>query len=97
MNPHFFDLYGPRNYSTLDVKSAIEQITVRPIEAVIITKGQLAEFYSQTVHPNMIDDVVEMTEAALPGGIMAGDFEGDENTVRGDVELVDALRKIYKP
>jgi hypothetical protein len=95
-NPHFFDLYGPRNYSALDVKMAIEQVTGRPTEAVVIPKEQLAEFYSQTYPPNMIGDVVEMTEAALPGGIMVTDFEGDENTVRGDVELVDALQKIYQ-
>lgn len=37
-----------------------------------------------------------MTTCGLADGIIAKNFVYDENTVRGKVELVDALRSFYK-
>ena len=42
-----------------------------------------------------MQDFVDMTTAVLPGGIMAGDYQYDADTVRGRVELVEGLREIY--
>ncbi|WAO96613.1 NAD(P)-bd-dom domain-containing protein [Fusarium falciforme] len=95
VSPYYFDLYGPRHYSALDVKEAVEQITGKKVELVPIEKDNLAEFYAREIPSAQIQDFVEMTTSALPGGIMAGDFGSNERTVQGKVELVEALRPLY--
>ncbi|KAF4852657.1 hypothetical protein CGCSCA4_v002525 [Colletotrichum siamense] len=94
---HAFELYGPRHYSTEDVRDAVEEITGKKVGIVAIEVDQLAGFYAQEGIPaGLVSEMVEFTTAALPGGIMDGKFGGDEDTVWGKVELVDALRKMYK-
>ncbi|RSM01537.1 hypothetical protein CEP52_008471 [Fusarium oligoseptatum] len=95
VSPYYFDLYGPRHYSALDVKDAVEGITGKKVELVPIEKDKLAEFFSRQIPSAHIQDFVEMTTSALPGGIMAGDFGSNERTVHGKVELVEALRPLY--
>jgi hypothetical protein len=88
-------LFGPRDYSALDVKQAVEEVMGKEVEVVLIEKGNLAEFFAQQAPPHSVPDLVEMVTAALPGGIMAGDFKDTENTVRGKIELAEALRNLY--
>ncbi|KAF7562638.1 hypothetical protein G7046_g1474 [Stylonectria norvegica] len=93
-SPYFFDLFGPRHYSANDVKAAVEEITKKKAELMAIEQSQLADFYGQQIPSAHVQDMVEMTVAALPGGIMAGEFEREVNVVKGKTELVDALRQI---
>ncbi|KAI8711860.1 hypothetical protein NCS52_01450600 [Fusarium sp. LHS14.1] len=95
VSPYFFDLYGPRHYSALDVKEAVEKITGKKVEVVPIEKDNLAEFFAREIPSAHIEDFVGMTTSALPGGIMSGDFGSNERTVHGKVELVEALRPLY--
>ncbi|KAI8315418.1 hypothetical protein K4K61_001760 [Colletotrichum sp. SAR11_59] len=94
---HAFELYGPRHYSTEDVRDAVQEITGKKVGIVAIEVDELAGFYAQEGIPaGLVLEMVEFTTAALPGGIMDGRFGGDKDTVWGKVELVDALRKVYK-
>ncbi|CAM1510984.1 Fc.00g084970.m01.CDS01 [Cosmosporella sp. VM-42] len=93
-SPLFFDLFGPRHYNAHDVKAAVEEVTNKKAELVAVEQNQLTEFYGQQIPAAHVQDMVEMTIAALPGGIMAGDFEREVNVVKGKIELVDALRRI---
>ncbi|KAF4827915.1 hypothetical protein CGCTS75_v007782 [Colletotrichum tropicale] len=94
---HAFELYGPRHYSTEDVRDAVEEITGKKVGISAIEVDQLAGFYAQEGIPaGLVPEMVEFTTAGLPGGIMDGKFGGDEFTVWGKIELVDALRKMYK-
>ncbi|KAM5344244.1 hypothetical protein ACJ41O_012781 [Fusarium nematophilum] len=95
-SPHYFDLYGPRLYSSVDVKEAVEEVTGKKVELVLIERDHLAEFFGQQVPRAHVQQMVDMTTAALPGGIMAGDFVENEDTVRGRDELVETLRRLYK-
>ncbi|CAG9982002.1 unnamed protein product [Clonostachys byssicola] len=95
-NPHFFNLYGPRHYSSLDVKSALEEITGKVVEAIVIPPDQLSSFFAEHAPPSVTQELVDMTTAALPGGIMVGTFEDEEGTVKGPTELVETLRRIYQ-
>ncbi|KAH7131303.1 hypothetical protein EDB81DRAFT_906411 [Dactylonectria macrodidyma] len=94
-SPYFFDLHGPRHYSTTDVKLAVEEVTGKKWELVAIPKDQLAAFWAEQVPALYVPDFVEMTTAGLPGGIMGGEYGNIERIVNGKVELVDALRKAY--
>ncbi|KAJ3954853.1 hypothetical protein N0V92_008657 [Colletotrichum tropicale] len=94
---HTFELYGPRHYSTEDVRNAVEEITGKQVGIVAIEVDQLAGFYAREGIPaGLVPKMVEYTTAGLPGGIMDGSFGGDEDTIWGKVELVDALRKIHR-
>ncbi|KAJ5007951.1 hypothetical protein K4K48_009714 [Colletotrichum sp. SAR 10_66] len=93
---HAFELYGPRHYSTEDIRDAVEEITGKTIGIVAIEVDQLAGFYAQEGIPvGLVPEMVEFTTAGLPGGIMDGKFGGDEDTVWGKIELVEALRRMY--
>ncbi|KAK7409234.1 hypothetical protein QQX98_008610 [Neonectria punicea] len=94
-SPHYFDLYGPRHYSATDVKLAVEEVTGKQVEIVAIDKAHLAGFFAEQVPAAYVQDFVEMTASALPGGTMAGDFGDHEYTVKGNVQLVEALRRLY--
>lgn len=95
VSPYYFDLHGPRHYNALDVKEAVEEITGKKFDVIPIEKDKLAEFFARQIPSAHIQDFVEMTTSALPGGIMAGDFGSDERTVHGKAELVEALRPLY--
>lgn len=88
------DLHGPRSYSSRDVHQAIEKVTGKKWELVNISKGELAESFGKKVPEKYVQDFVEMITAVLPGGVLAGDLEGGKDTVRGTVELEDALRRM---
>lgn len=95
-SPYYFDLYGPRNYSTEDIRAAVEEVTRKKVGIVAIEREDLANFYAQQYPADQVSWMVNMTTAALPGGIMAGDFVGNEGTVWAEEELVSTLRRIYE-
>ncbi|KAL0931239.1 NmrA family protein [Colletotrichum truncatum] len=91
-----FELFGPRHYSTGDVQAAMEEVMGKKVNTVLFEKDQLAEYWTAYGIPNCyLEEMGEFTSAALPGGVMADKFDGDENTVWGQVELIDVLRKAY--
>ncbi|KXX73869.1 NAD(P)H azoreductase [Madurella mycetomatis] len=95
-SPHIFRLFGPRHYSSADLREAVEKATGRAVELKVIERDQLAAYFSQQLPEVYVQEFVDMTAAGLPGGIMVGDFAYDEGTVRGRVELVDTLRELYQ-
>jgi hypothetical protein len=42
-----------------------------------------------------VEEIAGLASAVLPGGIITGDFEYDESTVRGEVELAATFGKLY--
>ncbi|CAI4212308.1 unnamed protein product [Parascedosporium putredinis] len=96
-SPYYFKLFGPQHYSSADLKDAVEKVVGTKTELKLIERDQLSGFFAQLGIPEThVPDFVGMTTAVLPGGIMAGDFGYDEDTVRGKVELVDGLREMYE-
>lgn len=88
------DLHGPRDYCAVDVHQAMEKVTGKQWELVNIPKEGLAEHFGKEVPELYVPDFVEMITAMLPGGVLAAEFEGGENMVRGTIELEDALQKM---
>jgi hypothetical protein len=93
-NPHSFDIHGPRSYSTLDVESALEEVTGKKPSIVSIEPDQLASFFGGKVPSQYAEELAEMTAASLPGGLLAAEMEKEDGIVRGKTELVESLRKI---
>ncbi|KAJ4162302.1 hypothetical protein NW754_013736 [Fusarium falciforme] len=94
-NPHYFKLFGPRSYSALDLKKAVEEVTGKTVELKLIERDQLSEFFAKQLPEPYVQELVDMTTAGLPGGVINKDFVYDDDTVKGRVELVDTLRELY--
>ena len=95
-SPYSFNLHGPRSYSALDVRSALEEVTGKKVRINAIEPGQLPDFFGQHIPTQYAKELAEMTTACLPGGLIAKEMEKEEGLVRGSVELVDVLRKAAK-
>ena len=93
-NPHSFDIHGPRSYSTLDVQSALEEVTGKKPSIVSVEPEQLASFFGEKVLNQYADELAEMTAASLPGGLLAAEMDKEEGIVKGKTELVESLRRI---
>ena len=91
---HSFDVHGPRLYSTLEVQSALEEVTGKKPKIVSIQPDRLVSFFGEKVPNQYAEELAEMTAASLPGGLLAAEMEKEGGLVRGKTELVESLRKI---
>ncbi|KAH6880002.1 hypothetical protein B0T10DRAFT_581962 [Thelonectria olida] len=87
------DLYGPRHYSSLDVKKAIEDVTGKEGELVNIERDALSQWYEKHVPKVYAQEFADMILGALPGGVMEH-FDDQPQIVRGKTELGDAMREM---
>jgi hypothetical protein len=94
-SPHYFKLFGPRHYNSLDLKSAVEKVTGNEGRLELVQRDQLASFFAQQIPDAYVQEFVDMVTASLPGGIISDDYDYDESTIRGRVELVDALGDLH--
>lgn len=85
-------LFGPRLYSALDVKKAIESVMGKEGEMVVIPPENLPAWWAKLVPEPYVDEFVELITAQLPGGLLAGTYAYGDDTVRCERELVDDLR-----
>jgi uncharacterized protein YbjT (DUF2867 family) len=86
-------LFGPRLYSSNDVKHAYEEVTGKKVNLLSIPPESLGEYFTKGGIPEAhLADFVEFTTAQLEGGIAAGEYEYDEKTVRSPIGLVDGIR-----
>ncbi|KAI6777044.1 hypothetical protein HG530_000989 [Fusarium avenaceum] len=95
-SPHYWTLFGPRPYSSTDVKDAVEEVTGKKFELVLVEEDQLLDYCKQMVPEAHAQEFKEMVTASVPGGVIVKDLVYDENIVKGKQELVDGLRAAYK-
>ncbi|KAF5025012.1 hypothetical protein F66182_2963 [Fusarium sp. NRRL 66182] len=95
-SPHYFKLFGPRSYSSIDLKEAVEEVIGKQVELKLVERDQLPEYWSKIVPEAYVQGFVGMTAAGLPGGVIEKDWVYDEKTVQGKQELVDSLRSLYR-
>ncbi|KAF4981582.1 hypothetical protein FZEAL_2648 [Fusarium zealandicum] len=94
-SPHYTKLFGPRFYGALDLKKAVEEVTGKEVELKLVENDQLANFFAELLPEAYVQEFVDMTTGGLPGGIIAKNFVYDDDTIKGQVELVDTLRESY--
>ena len=93
-SPHYVRIFGPRLYSSLDVKTALEEVVGKGGKLVTIPPEGLAGYFEKELPEMYVPDFVEFMTAQLPGGIAESEYEYREDTYRGEVELLDGLRGI---
>lgn len=90
-------MFGPRFYSALDLKAAIEEATGHQVELQTADRDELPGYFAGLGIPAQhAQELVDMLLAGLPGGTIVQDFNYGENTVTGQVELVDGVRDFLK-
>ncbi|KAM3466272.1 hypothetical protein MY5147_000789 [Beauveria neobassiana] len=89
-----FKFYGPRLVSPNDVKRDLETIVGKEVSMTTIPPEKQAEFWSELVPQEYVQDFVEYQTCQLPGGVAVPDFVYDEHTVRANTELLEELREL---
>lgn len=87
-------IYGPRLYSSDDVRDAIAAVTGRQdVKVRSVPREELEEWWGRLVPKENVSDMVEFTTCQYDGGAIARTEYGyGEDTVRGETELVDEIR-----
>ncbi|GAB1318507.1 NAD-dependent epimerase/dehydratase [Madurella fahalii] len=93
--PYIFDLHGPRQYNSLDVQRAFEQVSGKSVEVRPVEKAGLLDFYSAVLPPSAAKHFTEMNESFLPGGILHENPNPTGEIRYGKTELVDAVKQMY--
>ncbi|KAG9256865.1 uncharacterized protein F5Z01DRAFT_672095 [Emericellopsis atlantica] len=95
-SPHIFKLYGPKAYSALDVRDAIARAINRDVGIKEITPDKLREHTAALVPESIVDDIVGITTATLPGGTLQDEFEPRQGVDEiGEITLEDAFLEVF--
>jgi hypothetical protein len=89
-------ILGPRPYSSNDLKDAFEEVTGKRVNLELAQGEDLKALLRHLFPEHCIPDFMEIIEASLPGGLIAKEYGYDDNTVTGEVELIDVLRELNK-
>ncbi|KAF2148846.1 NAD(P)-binding protein [Myriangium duriaei CBS 260.36] len=93
--PHVFELHGPKDYSPLDVKNALDEVLGKDVEMRLVEKDKLEGFFGHFLPPKMIRPFVEMTLAFLVGESLPRDTSIEIR--RGQDTLVDSFKSLHGP
>lgn len=93
-SPQYIKIFGPRLYSSLDVKYAIESVTGKKGELVTIPREGLAEYWAKHIPKEHVQEFVDFSTCQLADGIAATDYGYGEDTIRSETELTDYLRSV---
>jgi uncharacterized protein YbjT (DUF2867 family) len=87
-------IFGPRSYSSSDLRDMFEEITGNKVNLGLAQGEDLKSFFRQILPEHCIPDFMEMIESSLPGGLIAKEYEVDENTVTGKVDMLEVFREL---
>lgn len=93
-SPQVLKIFGPRAYSSVDLRNMFEEITANKVELGLAQGEDLKTFFRQILPEYCIADFMEMIESSLPGGLIAKEYEADENTVTGKVDMWEVFREL---
>ena len=93
--PYVFELVGPRQYSSLDVQKAFEEVVGRKLELRLVEKEGLQEYYSSVLPPGLAQRYAEMTLSILPGGVLHENAKPTGEVREGKTEMVEVFRQLY--
>ncbi|KAF5723040.1 isoflavone reductase P3 [Fusarium mundagurra] len=93
-SPQVLKIFGPRTYSSIDLRDMFEEITGNKVELGLAQGEDLKAFFRQILPEHCIADFMEMIESSLPGGLIAKEYEADENTVTGKVDMLEVFREL---
>ncbi|KAF5626014.1 hypothetical protein F52700_8729 [Fusarium sp. NRRL 52700] len=93
-SPQVLKIFGPRAYSSIDLRDMFEEITGNKVELRLAQGEDLKAFFRQILPEHCIADFMEMIESSLPGGLIAKEYEADENTMTGRVDMLEVFGEL---
>ncbi|KAE8408444.1 hypothetical protein BDV37DRAFT_172968 [Aspergillus pseudonomiae] len=96
-SPYIVDVHGPRSYTPKDVQKAFEEAVGKEVELRLVERKDLSQFFAGFLPKNVAEAFTEMTNAFLPGGIMASantENSNSDRVWRGKTELTEAIREL---
>ncbi|KAF5608475.1 uncharacterized protein FSUBG_4693 [Fusarium subglutinans] len=93
-SPQVLKIFGPRAYSSTDMRDMFEEITGNKVELKLAQGEDLEAFFRQILPENCIADFMEMIESSLPGGLIAKEYGADEHTVTGRVDMLEVFGEL---
>ncbi|GAB1196544.1 hypothetical protein APSETT444_005816 [Aspergillus pseudonomiae] len=96
-SPYIVDVHGPRSYTPKDVQKAFEEAVGKEVELRLVERKDLSQFFAGFLPKNVAEAFTEMTNAFLPGGIMASantENSNSDRVWRGKTELKEAIREL---
>nr|RBR01570.1 hypothetical protein FVER53263_07234 [Fusarium verticillioides] len=94
LSPQVIKVFGPRAYSSIDLRDMFEEITANKVELGLAQGEDLKAFFGHILPEYCIADFMEMIESSLAGGLIAREYEADENTVTGKVDMLEVFREL---
>jgi uncharacterized protein YbjT (DUF2867 family) len=94
LNPHIYELWGPRAYTSEDVHKAFEEVLGKSVEMRPIEKDGLDDFYAAVFPPVVAAHFAEMNRSYLAGGILYEDPQPTGEIRHGKTELVEVFRQM---
>ncbi|KAH8755321.1 hypothetical protein F5883DRAFT_469264 [Diaporthe sp. PMI_573] len=94
--PHVTELQGPQDYSSLDVKQALEEVTGKKIELRVVEPDSVASFFGALFPPHVVPLYVEMNTTLLPGSPLLNDPANDTPVHRGSDTLATAIHRMMQ-
>jgi uncharacterized protein YbjT (DUF2867 family) len=85
-------IFGPRLYSSEDVRAAIETATGKKVTVTSVQRESLSSWWAKQVPEKYAPELVEFTICQLEGGVAVTDYEYDDKTIRGGRDLVAEFR-----
>ncbi|KAF4500328.1 hypothetical protein FAGAP_3478 [Fusarium agapanthi] len=93
-SPQVLKIFGPRAYSSIDLRDIFEEITGNKVELRLAQGEDLKAFFRQILPEYCIADFMEMIESSLPGGLIAKEYGADVHTVTGRVDMLEVLGEL---
>ncbi|KAF4958853.1 hypothetical protein FGADI_2055 [Fusarium gaditjirri] len=93
-SPEVLKVFGPHAHSSIDLRDMFEEMTGNKVELGLAQGEDLKAFFRQILPEHCIPDFMEMIESSLPGGLIAKEYEVDENTVTGKVDMLEVFREL---
>ena len=94
--PQIVEIHGPRAYTPLDVRKALEEVTKKQVELRLVEKDELTSFFGGIFPPHVAPLMAEMTCSMLPESGILNDPENTTPSHRGNDTLTDVFRRMLQ-
>ncbi|KAL2267871.1 hypothetical protein VTJ83DRAFT_5148 [Remersonia thermophila] len=94
--PYAYELHGPRDYTSNDVRTALEEAAGRTLDMKAVPREGLYDFYAAVFPPKVAQLYAEMNASYLEGGILDENPRPTGEVRRGATELGDVFRGLVQ-
>ncbi len=96
-SPYIVETSGPKEYAPLAVRDILTTLMGREVKMIGIERDELGSFFEETIPKNLVQPLVELIVASLPGGVTALEIaKRGHDHVYGTETLEAAISSMYQ-